>query len=197
MMDAIDKTLGILRTFSDPYEGWNQIVDVCISEEPGVPWASLPILNINAEIKTAKEWVIENLDPQSSELGIYLGLDTLNMKNGEGKNILIGFLTDPKIDYSTEQWVYDSNIDYGTDFLLKGLYELKRIYSLPEWRSVSRLCDYVFFLGYSGIVLTRVFEQLESKQRLHPVWGFHDGDMFTLGHLEHGIFKRAIGYAST
>ena len=116
--------------------------------------------------------------------GLYLGLDTLNMRGGHGTNIEIGGSSqcDPSSD--DIQWVFARNLRYGRKHLIYGLYELKEVYSTDAWVAVSDLCDYIFFLGYSGIVLAESFKRLDTARTLLPVWGFHDCVLFALGRKE-------------
>ncbi len=112
--------------------------------------------------------------------GIYLGLDTLNMGEGEGTNIEFGGTAACDVSKDEVDWVY-GKLKYGESHLIGGLYELQRIYSEPDWESSFSFTDYILFLGYSGIILGQAFIRLATKRRLLPAWGFHDGDLFVLG----------------
>ena len=56
--------------------------------------------------------------------------------------------------------------------------------------AAHRVCDYIFFLGYSGVVLAESFARLDTPRTLLPAWGFHDGDLFALGRKQGGGFTR-------
>jgi hypothetical protein len=113
---------------------------------------------------------------------VYLGLDTMNMREGDGHNVGIG--GSPKADpWVTDlEWMY-SNAWYGEDHLIRGLCEMHAVYSTQK--KLYSLADYVLFLGYSGIILSAAILKLDPGVRSGPMgrlyaWGFHDGDIFPL-----------------
>jgi hypothetical protein len=67
---------------------------------------------------------------------------------------------------------------------------LQRVYEREQWQEAFSLCDYIFFLGYSGVILSQAFERIATPRTLLPAWGFHDGDMFALGRTQDGTFTR-------
>jgi hypothetical protein len=123
-------------------------------------------------------------------VGIYLGLDTLNVRDGRGTNIDFGGTPNCDPNQDSADWVWEADLEYGKPHLIQGLYRLQDAYRTEPWREAFQLLDYIFFLGYSGIILCSAFEKLSPPRDLLPAWGFHDGDMFTLGRMRVGTFSR-------
>jgi hypothetical protein len=108
-------------------------------------------------------------------------LDTLNVRAGRGTNVEIGGSSDCNPMSDDVDRVYAGKLDYGTKHLIYGLYELREVYSSDARAAAYRLCDYIFILGYSGIVLAESFARLDTPRALLAVSGPHDGDLFALG----------------
>jgi hypothetical protein len=183
-------TLSIVRKGGNPSRSWEEVVSLCRRANEQAPWNELPSVNVERDIVAALHWLGSELKKLRAARGIYLGLDTLNMGDGDGHNLEIGGSSkcDPRNDKIN--WLFSGDLRYGHRHLIFGLYELQVVYSLPAWKSVFELCDYVFFLGYSGIVLAEAFDRLRTQRTLLPAWGFHDGDLFLLGRKEAGLFRR-------
>ena len=142
---------------------------------------SVPEIDISADISAAQRWLKKEA-ADSSVTGIYLGLDTLNENEGTGKNIEIGFTCDAHPQSPDIEWIYKLK-KYGTDHLIHGIYELHAWY-YPEHRvyadhdyDLQLLLDYIFFLGYSGVILAAAIQQEQLQDHCLFVWGFHDGDL--------------------
>lgn len=136
--------------------------------------------------------------------GVYLGLDTLNHKNGIGTNVEIGSSAKCVVDSKENdgRWL-DELSWHGDSHLIYGLYEMKT----HAWGDGTILwptrpinlygyADYAVFLIYSGLVLASALDRMVQKQLLEfkkpklIVWGFHDGDLFELGRLDSAGFCR-------
>jgi hypothetical protein len=185
----VDEILTALRSTPNPEEAWNATLQICRHSAPTAPWDKLPTPNFRQDIVNAWSWLREELETLGPVTGIYLGLDTLNMGEGDGPNIEIGATTkcDPFTD-STD-WVR-GELTHGGVHHICGLYEMHQVYSQEAWRvkdktiaqgSAFSFADYILFLAYSGIVLTHAFVRLRLTRPVLPVWGFHDGDLFILG----------------
>ena len=190
MSKPIAETLTVVRSYTDPIQAWADIVALCRESHPNVSWQALPNPNIERDVAATTIWLESYLESLPDVRGIYLGLDTLNMCKGSGTNIEIGgsFECDPASDKI--EWVFARNLRYGPKHLIYGLQELHEVYSSDAWNSVFSLCDYIFFLGYSGIVLAQSFKRIHTSRTLLPAWGFHDGDLFALGRKDGGQFTR-------
>lgn len=187
---GIHKILTIVRDHRDPGEAWVDVVNVCQAASPNAPWAKLRDPAFERDRKRATTWVREQLTLLPEVTGIYLGLDTLNMNGGEGANIEFGGTDECDPETDGIEGLENDALVYGHDHLIRGLCELHEIYSSREWEKAFSVCDYGLFLGYSGLVLTQVFERLRTKRSLLPAWGFHDGDMFLLGRKQGSSFER-------
>ena len=169
----IDETLAVVRDHSSPSIAWSEFVALCRTACPTAPWNSLPSLDFERDIVAAKVWLSTELAAFPDATTIYLCLDTLNMRQGDGFNVTFAI---PR--------------DAGGEHLIYGLYELLRVYEADAWREAFSLCDYIFFLGYSGIIFAQACERLSSPRTLSVEWGFHDGDIFPLGRTQDGVFTR-------
>ncbi len=155
---------------------------------PEAPWDSLPTPDMARDIEAATQWLSGELAHRTDVTGVYLGLDTLNMDEGEGRNVEIGMTPECDAGKDEMDWVYAGNLRYGEGHLINGLYELQREYSGEPWEEAFSLCDYILFLGYSGIVLSQALMRLPSLSTFLVVWGFHDGDLLALGRKSDSAF---------
>ncbi len=142
-------------------------------------WNAVPEPDTESDVASATTWLQKSFS-KYPPTGVYLGMDTANEREGLGKNIEIG-LTDVAGPLPLDmEWIYDG-FDYGEDHLIRGLYEIHKSYAaigLDE--SDSLLPDYVFYLGYSGVVLAAAAERIPVRWDSLFVWGLHDGDMVFL-----------------
>ncbi len=186
----IRETLAVVRDGTEPLQAWSDVISLCRTAVPSAPWNDLASPNLERDVKAATAWLEGQIAAMPDSPGLYLGLDTLNMRGGRGTNIEIGGSStcDPLSD--DIQWVFARNLDYGQKHLIYGLYELQVVYETEAWAAAYPLCDYIFFLGYSGIVLSEAFVRLDTPRILLPVWGFHDGDLFALGRKQDNRFTR-------
>jgi hypothetical protein len=172
----IRETLAVVRDGTEPEATWADVVALCRAACPSAPWDGLVWPDIGRDVSAATTWLEAQLADLPDARGLYLGLDTLNMRGGRGTNIEIGGSSDCDPLSDDIQWVFARNLRYGRKHLIYGLYELRAVYSSDAWGAAYSLCDYIFFLGYSGVVLAGAFERLDTPRTLLPVWGFHDGD---------------------
>jgi len=185
----IEDTLAAIRGHELADDAWSETLNICRRSAAAAPWHKLPQPNIKADVVAAHDWLRAQLEGLGPVTGIYLGLDTLNMEAGHGKNVEIGGTTqcDPLKDSS--EWVW-TELRYGDDHLIRGLFDMHQEFSCEQWRtrdetiaqgSAFSFADYILFLAYSGIVLGHAFKRLPISRTVLPVWGFHDGDLFLLG----------------
>jgi hypothetical protein len=187
-----DEVLDAIRTSPTPGEAWHAALSVCRRTIPAAPWDELAPPELEADITDAQAWLARQLPHMPEATGIYLGLDTLNMRGGQGKNVEIGGTSacDPFDD--SQDWL-SHQLTRGTRHLIRGLYELHSAYTKGSWRvlddevplgSYASFADYTVFLCYSGIVLGHALSRLQESRTFLAVWGYHDGDMFLLGRNE-------------
>ena len=185
---AIDKTLEVIRSQPNPQCAWTGIISLCRETEPNELWQALPTPDIERDISAAGRWLSTQLSAQPDAVGIYLGLDTLNMDNGSGTNIEFGGSVTCDVTRDDVDWAY-GKLKHGESHLIRGLFELQKVYSRPQFKSAFAFADYIVFLGYSGVVLGQAFIRLATTRSLLPAWGFHDGDLFALGRKTSGGFQ--------
>jgi hypothetical protein len=191
MYAPVAAVLDVVRTHSDPRTAWARIVDLCRASAPHAPWQALPTPDIERDIRMASRWIRGELGGETEPCGVYLGLDTLNMERGSGSNLEIALGAGTPEDASAGQWLFEGPKTYGSSHLIRGLYELHRVYRKRTWKPWFDLCDYTLFLGYSGLVLAQVFDCVRDLGPLVVIWGFHDGDLFVLGRHRDGAFVRS------
>jgi hypothetical protein len=174
------RLLAIVRGNPEPVSQWQRMLEVFRIELPAAPWARMPVPAIERDVDEAAAWLAAELKAQPAAKGIYLGLDTLNMEGGRGKNVEFGGTAECDPSNDDESWLED-DLDDGDDHLIRGLVEMHAEYSSPEWEAWFDFCDYATVLGYSGIVLAAAMARTAGARDLLVAWGFHDGDLFLLG----------------
>lgn len=179
----IDKTLRILREEPDSIKAFKKIVKLGNDTLPSSVWNEFVSMNIIGDIEDAKEWLKIQLDSFPDYNGIYLGLDTLNMEDGEGYNIEIGLSDCCNPSIFNAEWSYECPY-YGDNHLIKGLSKVSDCFPPKgnlKWSDEEQsLTEYLIFLGYSGIIIRDALMRLNLKNDFLSVWGFHDGDLFFL-----------------
>jgi hypothetical protein len=184
----IDKTLTAIRDIDDPDDAWEAVLEGCRHLVPEAPWNRLPVTDLADDIVEAREWLDSQVGCRPAVSGLYLGLDTLNMGDGDGENVEIGFTSscDPLADSS--EWL--RKLGRGHGHLIRGLYELHSEYMSAPWQSEPKygwwttcagVADEFLFFAYSGIVLGHALKRLKLPRRtVLAIWGFHDGDLYFL-----------------
>ncbi len=187
-----DEILSCVRQRSDPRRALGELRSVGQKHMESPLWDGVNTPDCAADVEAAAEWLNRNL-AKDCPPGVYLGLDTCNERDGSGKNIEIGMTdqVDPKRD--DLEWIFDG-LDYGDNHLIRGLYEIHKGYeSFGLDESKSLLPDYIFFMGYSGVVLAAAIEKLNWRWKALYVWGFHSGDLALLARTSHkGIERLAV-----
>ena len=176
----IDELLAVLREEADPTAAWRRTLDLLRGSTPSDLWDALPPMAIQRDTEAAAAWLRETLKEPSAPIGVYLGLDTLNMNAGAGYNVEIGWKAGLILEDARTDWIY-SGLEYGPRHLIEGLCELHAIYSHPEWEKIFSSADYMLVLAYAGVVLRAAIRSTPLPRPLLASWGFHDGDMFLLG----------------
>ena len=191
-MHSVEKILRTLRGDATPAAKWKSIVALCQKESTSNCWRHLPRPKIGEDIDRAAAWLTKQFKICPVPIrGIYLGLDTLNMRSGRGANVEIGISDSANpVAPDDKRWLYERQANwYGKNHLIRSLVGMKREYTRERWEYVSPDPDYAVFLGYSGVILSSAFEQATRGREVVAIWGFHDGDLFTLGARVKNKFK--------
>ncbi|HXX92752.1 MAG TPA: hypothetical protein VEN81_03910 [Planctomycetota bacterium] len=180
--DALPSILKLVRTGGDPARSLGKLLDHFAEAKPSSAWTKMKDVDVGRDIAEARDWLEAQLARRASTTGVYLGLDTLNMDDGAGHNVEIGGSVKADPESLDTEWAFENSWT-GEHHLIRGLFEMHRIYSTIE--DLYSFADYALFLGYSGIVLAAAVERLERKLRSGGmgrlyIWGFHDGDLFPL-----------------
>ena len=82
----LNEILAIVRNPSELKAAFDALREIGRSRLPSKAWDRIRTPEVETDVLLAGAWLKENLiDYQPS--GVYLGLDTLNENNGEGKNV--------------------------------------------------------------------------------------------------------------
>jgi hypothetical protein len=124
-------------------------------------------------------------------------LDTLNEEDGGGHNVEIGLTTTADPERLKMDWAWGCE-HYGERHLIHGLYTVHAaIMALDLEYELNNPAEYIFFLGYSGIVLASALEELPVSWDSLYVWGFHDGDLAFLARGSPTGVKRLATFEGT
>jgi hypothetical protein len=171
-----DEILGCVRKSIAPQKAFKELIDVGKSQLKSPLWDAIPTPDTEADVTSAATWLQESFS-KYPPTGVYLGMDTVNENDGKGKNVEIGMTDVPGPLPLELEWIYDG-FDYGENHLIRGLYEIHKGYdALDLQEPQSLLADYVFYLGYSGIVLAAALDKMQVRWESLFVWGFHSGDL--------------------
>ena len=139
-------------------------------------WRMIDVPDVESDIQDASRWLRETITPYRPT-GVYLGLDTLNENDGVGQNVEIGMTSKADPARLEMDWAWKCE-QYGKEHLIRGMYKIHKAYEAAELEfETSLLADYLFFFGYSGIVLASALERMPVRWDSLFVWGFHDGDI--------------------
>jgi hypothetical protein len=163
-----------VRQSSDPPAALKALRELGKSRLKSELWDAVADPDWEADVRAAAAWLKKNIS-KPRPTGVYLGLDIFNERGGKGQNIEIGWTSDLDPQQLTMEWV-TQGLDYGDHHLIGGLYEIHKSYSEFELDDAVSLPDYVFYLGYSGIVMIKALEQVPVRWDSLFVWGFHDDD---------------------
>lgn len=177
----ITEIMDSIKLETEPIKALNDVIKLGSEKLPSLIWAEYKNLNIKDDVTEATNWIQKSIDKFPKSKGIYLGLDTLNMNEGEGTNIEIGFSEQCNPKEFDSEWIYDCE-NYGDGHLIKGLYNVSDSFNNEGKYSENerRFAEYMIFLGYSGIVLREALLKVEIGKNFLSIWGFSDGDMFFL-----------------
>ena len=191
-MDHIDKLIEIVRKSRDPQKAWSEIFRLCQTSQPSPMWNKLPQPDIAGDIVRARTWLMTQISQSKVRpRGIYLGLDTLNMNEGRGKNVELGFSSKADPAVLDMDWIFNCEA-YGADHLISSLVGMKKLYDADE--ETSSFADYMLFLGYSGLILLAAIESAPLENDFIAIWGFHDGDMAFLVRSVDGQIERLVKF---
>ena len=171
-----DCILALLRQDRPAMDCYKQMKSQLSKIYPHKIWSKLDGIQITDDIAKVGPSLVGQLARPAARSGqeLYFGLDTLNMEGGRGSNIEMALLD--------TGWG-------GRSKLLKGLYEMWRIYNPVDDEGLSQFIEMPLWVGYTGIVL---IEALRADLSVAAgdagtrtvVWGHHDGDLFTLAKFD-------------
>ena len=172
MNPPFDEILTVIREACDLTIAFNNLRAIGKSRVPVAVWDEIPTPEVETDLWLAGGWLKESIDAFQPS-GVYLGLDTLNENRGRGKNVEIGMTREADPQQLVMDWAFRLP-KYGKHHLIEGLYE---VHSAYETLGLGLLADYLFFFGYSGVVLAAALERINIHWNCLFIWGFHDGDL--------------------
>jgi hypothetical protein len=186
-----DDALRVVRKAPDASAGYVELIDRLSKRLKSKLWSALRRIKIADDVTRLRAHLRRQLKgPDQTRLtGLYFGLDTLNMRGGKGANLEFGGSREASPEKPIDQWIYGCSW-YGKEFLLRGLYEMHRLYRPLDNNDLSYFIEVTVWVGYTGLVLAAVFDApddpilLGASRHRTIVWGHHDGDLYVLGHLK-------------
>ena len=170
--------------------------------QPSSLWSEISPLSIERDVLLTKSWIIDQFNapkfPRTTITGVYFGLDTLNMRNGQGKNIEIGGSTLFNHQQPSNDWPFH-NSWYGEETLVKGLFEIAELVK-EEDSDLVWFSDFYVWMTYTGLILIEIFETTNPNTLLtgaparNIIFGHHDGDLCSLGTLFPSGFKIDVSF---
>lgn len=130
-------------------------------------------------------------DPEISAeyTGFYFGLDGLNMPHGKG--VEFGCSRHFRLDATDDKWVYQCDL-YPEKIPSDSLSAAYR-----TGIELGGLADYIVCFGFLGLALRQAFDSIPTTESLNSapyramMWGFHDGDLESLGVIHPQGFQLA------
>lgn len=183
----------VVRDAQNASLGWKQLFELCDRHWPSPLWGEFKDVSPEEDVRAATAWLTEQSSSAISAQvnGFYLGLDTLNMDDGDGANIEIGGAKGANADDRAMRWL--ENLSWrGDAHLIEGLLSMQKVYEQPKWRSLFSVADYVLFLAYSALILSDAATKVVWPTDAVLAWGFHDGDLFILGRTGPAGFHRTV-----
>ena len=184
-----DDIFAVVRAGGDPQKSFDALREVGRAWMPSEVWDKVRTPKADADIWLAAAWLAEPLK-ENRPTGVYFGLDTLNEQDGNGSNLEGGWTRKADPTVLAMDWAYalEGRCDRH---LVDGIYKAHRAYRRFGLSYPSSLpADYVFFFGYSGVVLAAALERLGIDWPCLFIWGFHDGGLCYLARSAAGGVTR-------
>lgn len=174
-----DEIFQIIKSTSDIESSWVDLLALCNKVQPNDLWSSLNKVNPKKDLKIAEKnfrQFIDGIEIYSGPMGIYLGLDTLNMSGFSGFNVEVGFNKNANLMDKELAWVWECERNYYR-FLIPGLKYMSKEYDKKKYSDINFFAEYVLFLGYSGLIFTHMLMNSTLESDWAAAWGYHDGDI--------------------
>lgn len=174
-----DEIFEIIQNTNDIESSWLELLALCDRVKPNDLWSSLGKVNPQKDLgitqKKFREFICADR-LTSDSIGIYLGLDTLNMDGFGGFNVEVGFNKKANLKDKEIAWVWECNGDYYK-FLISSLKYMSKEYRKNKYSDINFFAEYVLFLGYSGLIFTHMLLGAPLESNWVAAWGYHDGDI--------------------
>ena len=169
-------SLTVVRDGGDPRKSFDALRDIGRRVMPSAVWDKVRAPDVDSDVWLATAWISESVGDYAPT-GVYFGLDTLNEHQGEGSNVEIGMTRAADPGVLELDWAYSLE-RYGERHLIDGAYKANRACRKAGLEGTGReLAEYLFFFGYSGVVLAAAVERIGVDSDCLYIWGFHDGDL--------------------
>jgi hypothetical protein len=185
--------LAVVRRPGDLKAAFAGLLEIGRARLPSEVWDKIRTPEVEGDVWNAGAWLRKSIS-EFGPSGVYLGLDTLNENRGDGKNVEIGMTRDADPDKLKMDWAYHLP-RRGDSHLIEGMYKAHRSYQKFGLEYPSNLlADYLFFFGYSGLVLAAALERIAVDWDCLFIWGFHDGDLAYLARSSSTGIKRIAAF---
>jgi hypothetical protein len=174
----VDEIKDWIKSENNPENYWTKVIDQSKKLYGTDIWEHFRGMPLKQDISEFSSAIQEYVNQFPDSSGIYFGLDTLNMDNGNGSNVEIGLSNECDPRTFSDEWTFEC--DHYGNYLIKGLFQVSESFQDPNYSGdITSAAEYIIFLAYSGIILREGLNRLD-KNDFQSIWGFHDGDMFFL-----------------
>jgi hypothetical protein len=174
-----DDIFAVVRAGGDPRRSFDALRQIGRSQTSSPAFDKLRTPDVEADIWLAGAWLDDCIREFRPTL-VSIGSDTLNQDGANGFNVDIGMSRPGSgvADTSGESACIEQ---YGSRHLIDGLYKVYSAYRrLNLGYPGSLLFDYLFFLGYSGVVLAAAVERIGVGWECLFRWGIGDDRLYDL-----------------
>ncbi len=174
-----DEIFKIIKSTDDIESSWLELLALCNRIKPNDLWSSLDKVKPQKDLGIAQKKFRKFIEADKlvfEQVGIYLGLDTLNMDGFSGFNVEVGFNKKANLKDKEIEWVWECDGDYYK-FLIPSLKYMSKEYSKRKYSDINFFAEYVLFLGYSGLIFTHMLMSAPLESNWVAAWGYHDGDI--------------------
>ena len=198
LRDSFEYTKRIVKSGMSVEDGMRELIDHCKETSTNDLWDLIEEIDFGESVPEAEKWLVKilsNQPPESEVNSFWFGLFNPvlpDKKTGCDFYISGSDCFDPNDKYG--DWACDPiYFPKGRYARSKVLHEIYRIISLDK--EIKLFGEYVLCLGYTGLLLTNIFKNLdpelligESNER-HIAVGFDSGDFILLGKVDASGFE--------
>jgi hypothetical protein len=174
-----DEILAVVRTGGDPRQSFDALCQIGRAQTASAFFDKLRPPDVEADVWLTGAW-LDNSIREFRPTFVCIWSDTLNQGGANGSNVGVGMnraASDPPAVAKGR-----TRMDrHGPPHLIDGLYKVYAAYrQLDLGYPGSLLFDYLFFLGYSGVVLASAVERIGVDWDCLFRWGIGEDRPYEL-----------------